>query len=434
MELIILKLLRLSLVPLALLCVLVLRLSRGRIRIGVLQTNRIGHLAGNVEVYLCERDAGIRPRILELWIAPGEVCNAQLLKMWRRVIRIDRTGFVEIMWKVNRLFKGWQRCEIPTNNLDRDVNNLYEKYPPHLRFTEAEELRGLSGLIELGVPPGSKWVCLLVRDGTYLPHLDYHRHRDSNIKSYRFAAEALAERGYYVIRMGAKVEKPMVAKYIVRGASIAHQNGAHIIDYATNGMRSDFMDIYLTAKCAFALNNGTGLDAVCCAFRRPSCYVNFVPVEYLSTWNRGSLAIWKHHYKDGKRMTPAEIWASGSGQFMRAEEYEAAGITLVDNTPEEITDVVLEMTQWVEAPASMHYINWRYDDKQDAFWKDFPRSISPFTRTPLHGEIRMRIGREFLRGYGWVARDSIYDMDEADAKILQEFFPSTKSTIRKGYS
>ena len=386
------KLLRLSLVPLALLCVIVMRLFKGRIRIGVMQSNRIGHLAGNMEVYLCEKDAGVRPKILELWCAPGEICNKQLLKMWGRVVTVDRTGFVEIMWKVNRLFKGWQPTEIPSGNLDRDALNLYEKYPPHLSFTKAEEARGIAELAKMGIPPGAKWVCLMVRDGTYLPHLGYHAHRDSDVNDYMRAAVALSQRGYYVIRMGAKVAKPMPF------------TTDRIIDYATNGMRSDFMDIYLCAKCEFALNNGTGLDAVCCAFRKPSCYVNFVPVEYLATWFPGSLAIWKHHVKDGKRMPPAEIWASGAGQFMGADEYEAAGITLVDNTPEEIKAAAIEMAESLPIPCSslIPPLDLSPDistDNQSAFWQSFPRSISPYTHTPLHGEIRMRIGREFLKGY-----------------------------------
>lgn len=375
-----LKLLRLSLVPLAILCVLVLRLLRGRVRIGILWTQRIGHLAGNVEVYLCERDAGIRPHSFDIWCAPGEPCNKQLLKMWGRVLHIDRTGFANIVFKLNRLFRGWQSIEIPSGNLDRDVNNLWERYAPHTGFTPKEEFLGKTGLQNMGIPDGAKWACLIVRDNAYLPQLSYHAYRDSDVDTYTEAALELARRGYYVIRMGAKVAKPMPIKH------------ERIIDYATNGMRSDFMDIYLAAKCEFMISNGTGLDAVAGIFRRPICYVNYVPLEYLNTWNPHSLAIWKHHEKDGKRMTPAEIYESGAGKFMRSDEFEDAGIKLVDNTPEEIKAVVEEMADTFR-PASIP------SGDQSAFWRDFPCSLSPHTNQPLHGEIRMRIGREFLKGY-----------------------------------
>ena len=127
-------------------------------------------------------------------------------------------------------------------------------------------------------------------------------------------------------------------------------------------------------------------------FRRPVCYVNYVPLEYLQTYHRGSLAIWKHHEKDGKRMTLAEIYASGAGHFMRAEQFEDAGITLVDNTPEEIKAVALEMADIQERSQEV----WL---AQEAFWQAFPRGVSEFNKRPLHGEIRMRIGAELLKGY-----------------------------------
>lgn len=367
------KLLRLSLVPFALLCVLALRLLKGRVRIGVLWTQRLGHLAGNVEVYLCEREAGIRPRSFDIWCSPGTPCSKQLFKMWGRVLHIDRTGFAEIVLKVNKLFDGWKSTEITSGNIDRDVNNLLEQYAPHLKFTLEEEARGESGLRRMGIPHGAKWVCLIVRDAAYLPTLTYHAYRDSDIDTYVSAVLELVRRGYYVIRMGAKVAKPLRVKH------------KRVIDFSAQ--YEDFMSVYLGARCAFCLSNGCGFDAIPVIFRRPICYVNYVPMEYLQTYNHGSLAICKHHMKDGKRMTPAEIWESGAGQFMRADEYEQAGITLVDNTPSEIQAVVEEMADGLPG------------DDQSSFWRDFPRSISPHTQTPLHGEIRMRIGREFIRGY-----------------------------------
>ena len=51
------KLLRIAMIPLALVAVAILRLAKGRIRIGVLMANRIGHLLGNTEVTLCEKEA-----------------------------------------------------------------------------------------------------------------------------------------------------------------------------------------------------------------------------------------------------------------------------------------------------------------------------------------------------------------------------------------
>lgn len=371
----VLKLLRLLLIPLALLAVALLRLARGRIRIGILPADRLGHFAGNTEVYLCERAAGLRTTF-DIWCC-GDSVNEPLMRMWKRVLRIDRSGLTLLMLQVNRLFDGWKRYEIDWGNWDRDVYNLFEKYPPHLHFTAEEELQGLDGLRAMGIPEGAKWVCLIARDAAYLPELSYHSYRDVDVDTYELACYDLAERGYYVLRMGAKVAKAFGATH------------PRIIDYAAHH-RSEFMDVYLGARCEFCISTGCGFDAIPYIFRRPICYVNYVPVEYLFTFACGSLAIWKHHEKGGKRMTLAEIYASGAGNFMRAEQFPDAGITLVDNTPAEIADVVREMCGYDSSEAHK---------EQTEFWSTFPRRISEHTGGPLHGEIRMRIGADFLSGY-----------------------------------
>ena len=408
------KLLRLLLVPFALLVVAASRLGLP-LRFGMIWSNRMGHMAGNMECYLCEREAGLS-RGWDFWYHGAEPCSEQLAKMLGRVVRIDPTPFTRICAVVNKLFTGWERHNIDTAQVDRDIHNLFEKQAPHLSFTPQEKARGQEELLRMGIPRGARWVCLIVRDGAKHPHLPYHSYRNSDVAAYEQAALALAERGYYVVRTGAKAEKKM---------GVIHPR---IIDMATNGMYSDFRHIYLLAHCAFALSNGTGPDAICVIFRRPVCYVNYVPMEYLQTYHRGSLAIWKHHEKEGKRMTPAQIYASGAGHFMRAEEFAEAGITLVDNTPQEIKDVALEMASCLRSAekdesfrrSGYEVINISKQDDQHDFWHDFPRGKSAFNDKPLHGEIHMRIGAEFLKQYAErlpeLYRASPEDFSDANAE------------------
>ena len=349
------------------------------VRFGSLFVSRLGHLAGNTECYLCERDAGMRPkRCIDLWVPEGTPANRQLLKMFSRVMWIVPWGI--LVDHIGKRFKWWAKHQFSDAQWGRDIHNLMEKQPPHLKFTRAEEKRGQEGLRALGIPSGAKWVCLIARDSHYLKaqgggvDYSYHDFRDSDIQNYRAAAVALMERGYYVVRMGAYVREPM------------HLAGPLFIDYAVSNRGSDFMDAYLGAKCAFCISNGTGFDGIPMIFRRPICFVNETPFEYLSTWMKDSLAIWKHHYKDGKRMSIAEIVASGAGLFSKAEEYEKAHIALVENTPEEIRDVALEMANGITS-------------LQEQFWNSYPRSKSPHNGIALHGEIRLRIGAKFLEQY-----------------------------------
>lgn len=391
------KLLKVVLLPVALPVVLVIRLISSwlLIRIGVLISERIGHFAANTEMYLCERDAGInvpnKPYI-DIWYYGGPICNKQLAQMWGRVLRIYPSPVLSLVNRLNALFPGHKEYRIGNNaQWDRDVNNLIERFPPHLRYLPEEEQRGQAGLKALGIPDGAPFVCLGVRDSAYLakthPFDDWHYHdyRDSTISNYVLASHELAIRGYYVVRMGAIVKEAFPVSHPM------------IIDYATNGMRSDFMDIYLGAKCNFFISTGTGLDAVPYIFRRPLLHVNYAPVEYLFTYISNSLTIIKKRWLRYKKrfMTFREIFASGAGLFLDSQQFEENGIELIENTPEEIAAAVLEM----EARLNGRWETTEEDEElQKRFWDIFPKDIvSPYNSRPLHGEIRSRIGAEFLR-------------------------------------
>ncbi len=355
---------------------------------------RIGHFVGNTELYLCERDAGInvpRQRHVDIFYMGGPICNQQLAIMWKRVLHVWPSWIVAPVSRVNRLILGGMAHEIGENTQhDRDVHNLFDRCPPHLEFTPEEEIFGDACLRTMGIPQGARFVCLMVRDSTYLAAYEsvdcsYHNYRDSDIQEYVLVAEALANRGYYVIRMGAKVREAM---------KITHLK---VIDYATNGMRSDFMDIYLGAKCEFCISTGLGLDGIPETFRRPIVYVNFVPLGYLHTSRKEFISITKKYFskEEGRILTLREIFKRGVGFSLYASDYEFKGIKLIENTAEEIRDVVIEMAERLNG-------TWRSLENDEAlqrsFWKIFSTdTVDAFQRPPLHGEIRSRFGSAFLR-------------------------------------
>lgn len=376
------------LAPIGFFCALVIRLLDKlgfRIRFGEFISNRLGHLAGNTECYLCERDAsGVKT--FDIWAHNGKPASEQLAKMIGRRVRIDPTGFTRLISLCNSTITGWERHYANSTQMDRDIYNLFERFPPHMTFTPEEVMQGQAGLVSLGITPGAKWVCLNVRDSAFHPALAYHSYRDADIENYVLASEWLADQGYYVLRMGAKVHKPMPTKH------------PKIIDFALK--HDDFMSVYLGAHCHFTISTSSGWDGIPYIFRRPICYADFVPVEYLFSFLKDSIAIWKHHERDGKRMTFKEIIESGAGRFMRAEHFEQLGIKLIPNTPKEILALVKEMEARI---SNRRACNKKFGPErfveQQKFWKDFPRHISEYNNMPLHGQARMRIGSEFLKGY-----------------------------------
>ena len=124
-------------------------------------------------------------------------------------------------------------------------------------------------------------------------------------------------------------------------------NNSQIIDYASKGYRTDLLDIYIAAKCHFFDSGNCGLDSVPIIFRRPVVFVNYVPIELVRGWYKNSLTIFKKHWlKNEKRlMTFREIIELGAGKFYYGELFLQQGIELIENTPEEICDVVTEMDE-----------------------------------------------------------------------------------------
>jgi putative glycosyltransferase (TIGR04372 family) len=366
------------------------------VRLGKLISSRIGHFAANTELYLCKQDARINipsQRHIDIfYMAHGSICNQQLAIMWQRVLRIWPSWILAPIAIVNQIIPGGKSHEVGQNiQDDRDVYNLLDRFPPHIKFTTEEAARGEAGLRVMGIPIGAQFVCLMVRDSAYLAvhhpggDYDYHNYRDTDIQNYVLATEALAQRGFFVIRMGVKVHTAI------------NTVNPKVIDYAANGMRSDFMDIYLGAKCAFCISVGCGFDAVPLIFRRPIANVNMVPAGYLSTFRHQFLGIFKHHLdSDSNRVLSLfEIFTHGVGFCLRTSDYEFKNINLVENTPEEIRDVAIEMAERLNGIWQAHPND---ETLQRRFWEIFPTdAVDAYSGNPLHGEIRSRFGAQFLR-------------------------------------
>jgi putative glycosyltransferase (TIGR04372 family) len=308
------------------------------------------------------------------------VCNQQLAKMWEQVIHISRVA--RYIDRVNRRLPGGNSHVIPWRKSDRDIYGVIAKTNAHLSFTEEEDEAGQLGMRGLGIPEGAPFVCMHSRDSAYLageyPELDltYHDFRDSTIANFLPAARELVRRGYYVVRMGATVQEPI------------SESIPGVIDYATNG-RSEFLDIYLGAKCTFYLGDSCGFHAIPMIFRRPLAIVNMVPLEYAPTWMANCPFIPKTHWSlaEDRALTFKEILSNGIGKYLRTSQYQGADIQVIENTPEEITANAVEMVERLNG-------NWwgtDYDeDLQRKFW-------ALFEPDELNQKFELRIGAEYLR-------------------------------------
>jgi putative glycosyltransferase (TIGR04372 family) len=186
----------------------------------------------------------------------------------------------------------------------------------------------------------------------------------------------MANRGYFSVRMGAKVKETIKSSH--------HR----VIDYATNGFRSDFNDIYIGSHCRFFLCSEGGMSVIPEMYRIPSVYVNWTSILLISTWILNGLFIFKKFYLKGENryMSFSEIMNLEFGGFDTNEIFSKLNLEPIENTPEEISAVTIEMDKrlngtWETTPED--------DELQERFWTLFgPNKL----KSP-----QLRIGAEYLR-------------------------------------
>jgi len=360
-----------------------------------LHASRIGHFALVTEFYCCERDANInfpKQRYKDFFYLSEYISNKTIENIWRRKITILPRKFIKPIHDISNFFLGKNNIhEIknPVKN-DRDVYNLLEKFDTHANFTSKEELKGKEFLKILGLPKNAKFVCLIVRDSGYLnrhgkvqdeKRWNYHNYRDGDIEKYILAAEELASRGYYVFRMGINVLKPL------------RSSNPKIIDYANSGIRSDFMDVYLGAKCTFCISTACGFDAIPHLFRKPIAFIT-VPIGTFFTTSKNFLHLTKHHKNrlTKKELSISEIFSSNAALTFYDEEFKKINVELQENTPEEIRDLAVEMDERING-------SWVETDEDILLQQNFRSIFERNIKDPdwALGEIKARFSAKYLR-------------------------------------
>jgi putative glycosyltransferase (TIGR04372 family) len=278
---------------------------------------------------------------------------------------------------------------IANGSLIIDREGLISSNLPELTFTLQELNSGNNFLDQLKVDP-QKFVCLHVRDSAYLTQMfgqQVHKqdYRDSDISTYVESAEALAEMGYTVFRMGALVQEPLVSKH------------PRVIDYAANGMRTEFLDIFLGAHCTFCVSTGTGWDSVPTIFRRPIMFVNHLPI-FGSSAITLPLTLYPKLLVDQRTLTAqslTELIQRDLSTPHNSAAYADAGVEIRDLSSEELVEAVTEMAQRVEGT----FVETPEQKEMQAKLKHILSTHPKLQPTPNYYPIRAEFASCFLSRY-----------------------------------
>ena len=364
------------------------------IRVGVLNSERLGHFISNTEVYLLNKLHNIQqPKILtlDIWCFDDIICNKALESIFRKKLNIGPKNIIKFAVLINQKIDPNSKYVI--KHYARDINSLRSKSAAIFKLSNYQINKAKLELNKFGISDNDKYVALVVRDHLYLDTLnnkvnwEYHNYRNCNIDNYLLAAESLAEAGYYVLRMGKFVDKKLKIK------------NPKIIDYACSPWRSDLLDIYIGSNCEFCISSGTGFDLIPAMSRRPIVFTDQVPIGVVASYMPNSIGIFKQYYslEKERKLTLSEIIERNAHYFLATKKFKDARIKLLENTPKEIKDLCLEMMHRINSNWEENYLD---KELQDQFWiKFFSKSHSTTDKNsrPRHNKVVFRVGASFLR-------------------------------------
>jgi putative glycosyltransferase (TIGR04372 family) len=363
------------------------------IRFGELPSNRIGHFANDVHQYICNLKEKKNFLTLDFFYLTKPICNYKLVKIFKNYLFILPKILVFPFLLINRIkFIGSTKHNIIlVSSTGRDLRDQSVVDNNHYRFDKKDFLYGNSFLKNLGINNDDKFICLIVRDGEYLKehepekNWDYHNYRDCDIKNFELVSNYLTSLGYYVFRMGAKVSKPMLT------------NNKKVIDYATIGIRSEFLDIFLSAHCEFGISTQLGFDSLIGMFNKPLVFVSVAPIVHVRSVNKKHLTIFKHHLsiKSQKNLNLSEIFELDLANALDSKIYENKGISLIENSPEEIKEATKEMLELMQ---NNFLRNSTKEFLELKFWNIFNNKIKDYGFKDLHASFfKAHIGENFLK-------------------------------------
>ena len=228
--------------------------------------------------------------------------------------------------------------------LTRDFGRAVTGGTPVAHFSLPEQLGTLGDawMRARGIDPEDPFVLLHVRDASYLPEMAHHLFRCADIARYAKAIDRLVGAGYRVFRLGDASSPPL-----------SHPSG-RVVDVPHAPDYEPFLDVYLSARCRFAVNQASGPEALVRCFGRPALTVNLM-LEHLRLPLASDVFVFKHIHRieDGRELSYREMLDLGVPGLGTSDAFVEAGLRVEQNSAEELDAAVAEMLERVDGAASM---------------------------------------------------------------------------------
>jgi putative glycosyltransferase (TIGR04372 family) len=356
-------------------------------------TGSIG-LLGNLDYYVKAGLLGWRPPHKIIMLLPDNfvVSNSCFLNYWRQYITIisdpqtiqmltPMAKHLEdpINWALT--LNGQAVFVSAANTMVQQQWDAEHRPPLMTSLTTSDHERGCLCLEGLGVPRDAWFVCLHVREPGFKDRgLRTDSYRNADIETYLPAIKTIVDHGGWVIRLGNPTMKPLPEM-------------EHVIDYAHCDARSDWMDVFLGSQSRFIIGTASGPNPISIAFGVPMVLTNYLPWNLLH-FSTIDLFLPRLFWslKEERHLTFAEILSSELRSGINQSSYDKLGVKILENTPEEINDIVLEMLTRLDG-------NLAYSEYDERLQEQF-KSLTAECGTMLGRKdltINPHISKDFLR-------------------------------------
>ena len=368
------------------------------IRFRNLPADEIGPLTIVSQHYLRIKETQQKKRQYDFWYLKDsvKVSNDYMLNFVKSQIKVRSSRFIELVAAISEALPGAQHHQIKS-----EIRiTLFEGVGKKLKLPQKDRNSSSEYVKKIGIDPQREFIVLIVRDGAYksdivqansLLRTDKEIYRNQDINDYLQVAEKFASMNVQIIRMGAKVERPLTS------------NSPLIIDYASTGMRTEAADIYLASECAMCISTNLGFDHIAAMSGKLRVITNQALVIQASTlfYSIDVFILQRFIERSSGRL----LTLSESLQFAEIRNLDwyhkviDRGLDFVRNTPDEILEASLEgwqrsKGQWVDSPEDLE-LQAKYWHIYDTF---FPEHKDRF----LNG--RPHVGASFLRNNkSWLA-------------------------------
>ena len=362
-----------------------------------MMSERIGHFTTTSDLYLCEKLYGINmpnKYHIDIFCFGKIVSNLYIAKKWKTKLRIFHYFLIFPIIKCLKILDKKKIHQVPHNlfQSDRDTKNLLDKTKPFLKINNDKIKYGYSQLSNFGINNKSKFVCVIDRNNHYLkkifPLRDFESHnsRILKIESFYPCFVELTKRGYFVIRMGPSGVPPVKL------------NNKMVIDYANSKIRSDFMDVFIGAKCTFHIRTN-GYGGIPTIFRKP--ILDLCPLSFgeLATFCQNDLLLIKDHFclEKQKILSFEEIFSKNLAFAASHQKIKQAKVELREN-PLDIKNATIEMIDRIEK--KFEYTSEEMK-QQNKFWYEYEKKINFYGKKDFHGLLKARFSKDYLKKKDW---------------------------------